>query len=86
MIVLEVLVQWQCDGTVWWYKVFKEGREEVEDKSRSGCSSTSKTEDNVNCVHKILNCDRRLSVRMIAQTLGMDKTTVNEMVTQDLQT
>jgi hypothetical protein len=52
-----------------WYSQFKNGREEVEDEQRAGRPSTSKTEDNVTKIRDLLNTDRRLSVRLIAQEL-----------------
>jgi transposase len=60
-----------------WLKLFKNGREEVEDDPRSGRPSTSKSDKNVSCVRDLLNTDRRMSVRMIADTLSIPKTTVH---------
>lgn len=37
-----------------WYKRFKEGREDVEDDSRSGRPSTSRTADNVERVKQMV--------------------------------
>lgn len=47
-------------------KCFKYGRESTEDKSRTGRPSTSRNEDNVQCVRDVWSSDRRLSFRMIA--------------------
>lgn len=49
-----------------WHKRFKEGHEEVEDDSRSGRPSSSRTEVNVKRVTQIERGDRRLTVRMSA--------------------
>jgi len=46
-----------------WHKVFKDGRESVEDEQRAGRPSTSRTENNVARVKAVLDRDRRLSVR-----------------------
>lgn len=57
-----------------WLKAFKKGREEVVDEPRAGRPSTSTTDDNLARVRDLLNSDRRLSVRMIAETLNIGKT------------
>ena len=48
------------------YKAFKDGRENVEDKSRSGKTSTSSTENNINQVKEIILHTRIISLRDIA--------------------
>lgn len=55
----------------------------MEDKPRSWYPSTNTI--NATLVRTILNSDRRLSVRMIAEALVMYNTTVNEIVNEDLQ-
>ena len=67
-----------------WLKAFKDGREEVEDKLRSGRPSTSSTDDNVSRVCDCLNSDRRMSVRMIAETLSIPKSIVHGIVIDNL--
>lgn len=67
-----------------WHKCFKEGRENVEDEDRSGRPSTSRTDQNVQKVRDVLNSDRRLSVRMIAEEVRLDKMTVHSIITKDL--
>jgi predicted transcriptional regulator len=56
----------------------------VEDEGRSGRVSSSKTQRNVDAVMSVLNRDRRLTVRMIAEELGLAKTVAHEIVTQEL--
>ncbi|KAJ8941855.1 hypothetical protein NQ318_007255 [Aromia moschata] len=63
-----------------WHKAFGEGREE----NRAGRPSTSSSDDNVKCVHDLLNTDRRLSVRLISETLDITKTIVHEIMSQSL--
>ncbi|XP_023714359.1 protein GVQW3-like, partial [Cryptotermes secundus] len=67
-----------------WHKLFKCGRECVEDEARGGRPSTSRTDDNVQRVRDVLNSDRRLSVRMIANRVVIDKMTVHTIITEDL--
>ena len=43
-----------------WYKAFSEGRESIKDEPRSGRSSTSKTDNNVEIVRALVRSDRRL--------------------------
>jgi len=68
-----------------WHKVFREGREYVEDEERIGCPSTSHTLDNVAKVKAVLDSDRRLSVRLMADQVGLPKSIVQEIVTTELQ-
>ena len=55
-----------------WHRRFKEGREEGEDDHRNGKPSTSKTDENVERVRQKVRSDHRLTVRMIADELGMN--------------
>ncbi|KAJ8962268.1 hypothetical protein NQ318_018246 [Aromia moschata] len=69
-----------------WHKAFAEGREDVNDENRAGRSSTSSSDDNVKRVRDLLNTDRRrrLSVRLISETLDITKTIVHEIVSESL--
>ena len=55
-----------------WHRRFKEGREEVEDDHRSGRPSTSKTDKHVGRVRQKVKSNHHLTVRMIADELGMN--------------
>lgn len=67
-----------------WHKEFKDGRETVEDKDRSGRPSTSSSDENVSKVKELLESDHRLSLRLIAEELNMCKSTVHNIVTENL--
>ncbi|GFW16290.1 protein GVQW3 [Trichonephila clavipes] len=67
-----------------WHKMLKEGRESVEDEPRAGLPLTSRTAENEQRVRHLLNKDRRLSVRMIAEQLGMEKIVVHKIISEDL--
>lgn len=67
-----------------WCKRFKEGREDVEDDPRSGRPSTSRNEANVERVKQMVRDDRRLTVRQIADELGMNHNSVWKIITEDL--
>ena len=68
-----------------WHKRFKEGREEVEDDPRSGRPSTRRTADNIERVKQMVRADRRLTVRMIAEELSINKDTVWSIITENLE-
>ncbi|KAJ8954534.1 hypothetical protein NQ318_000768 [Aromia moschata] len=67
-----------------WHKAFAEGREDVNGENRAGRPSTSSSDDNVKRVRDLLNTDRRLSVRLISETLDITKTIVHEIVSESL--
>ncbi|KAJ8944115.1 hypothetical protein NQ318_013297 [Aromia moschata] len=67
-----------------WHKAFAEGREDVNDEKGAGRPSTSSSDDNVKRVRDLLNTDRRLSVRLISETLDITKTIVPEIVSEFL--
>ena len=67
-----------------WHSRFKEGREEVEDDYRSGRPSTSRTDKTVERVRQKVWSDRRLTVRMTANELGMNSERVWRIITCDL--
>ena len=63
-----------------WHKRFSEGREEVEDDQHPGHPSTSKTEENIQKINEIFRKDRRLSVRIIADLVGIKRETVRHIL------
>ncbi len=68
-----------------WHKAFREGREDIEDEQRTGRPSTSHTLDSVAKVKAVLDSDQRLSVRLIADKVGLPKSIVYEIGTTELQ-
>jgi hypothetical protein len=61
-----------------WHKAFKNRRERVEAEQRAGRPSTSRTEN------AVLDRDRRLSARLIAEEVGLLKTDVHRIIMEDL--
>ena len=59
-----------------WHKQFVEGRKDVEDDPKSGRPCTSTTDTNIEKVPQLVRSDRRLTIRVIANEVGMDKKTV----------
>ena len=58
------------------HKRFSVGREEVEDDWHPGHPSTSKSDQKIQKISEIVCKDRRLSVRMIVDIVGINRETV----------
>jgi hypothetical protein len=54
-----------------------DGRESIEDEQHTGRPSTSRTENNLAHVKAVLDRDRRLNVRVIAEDVGLPETDVH---------
>lgn len=67
-----------------WVKKFKKGREDVGDDPKSGRPSTAKTQENVEKVGRIVQGDRRLSIRAISELTNINKETVRQILHDDL--
>ena len=68
-----------------WHKRFKEGRGEIEDDPRFGRPSTSRTAENIEHMKQMVHANRRLTVRMIAEELSINKDTVWSIITENLE-
>jgi len=68
-----------------WFKAYLEGRNSIENEPRSGRPSTSKNDENITRVRNLVRSDRRLTVRMIGEQLGLSRTTVHQILTNDLE-
>jgi len=67
-----------------WHESLLEGREQVEDKPRAGRPSTSKMDYNVEKARSLVTSDRQLTLRMISGELNLNRFTVHQILTQDL--
>ena len=67
-----------------WHKAFKEGRENVEDDPRSARPILSTNDQIVEVVRAVMAKDRRLSIRMTAEEMGLDKNAVYGILTDHL--
>jgi len=68
-----------------WVQHFREGREDPKDDARSGHPSTSSGNENIDLVRSLMLSDRRLTVRMIAEELGLGKSSVHTILTEHLE-
>ena len=67
-----------------WHKRFKERCKDVEDDPRCGRPSSSRNETNVELVKKIVRGDRRLTVQLISDELGLNENNIWQIITEDL--
>jgi AraC-like DNA-binding protein len=67
-----------------WYSRFKDGRESVESDRRYGRPSTNRTPKNVERFQTAINENRRLTLREIEEDLGIPRTIVSRILTEDL--
>lgn len=67
-----------------WDKPFFKGPKKLTDEVRTGRPSTSSGDDKVKHVREILKIDQQIIVRLVVQTLGIPKSIIHEVVTNDL--
>ena len=83
---VELIQKALCRTTIFeWHKRFREGRESVKDDHRDGRPTTSRTNDNITAVDKIVKEDRKVTSWLIADTLGILKTVVLWILREDLK-
>jgi response regulator of citrate/malate metabolism len=64
-----------------WYILYKEGRTSIEDNERSGRSSTSNNEENIQKVRKVIRSNCHLTIHEVAEEAGISKATCHEILT-----
>ncbi|UYV85140.1 hypothetical protein LAZ67_X004709 [Cordylochernes scorpioides] len=67
-----------------WYKMFSEGREDVNDEERAGRPSTSTTDEKINEVEKMILAKRRITVREVAEDLNISIGSCHSIFINDL--
>ncbi|UYV76060.1 hypothetical protein LAZ67_13002356, partial [Cordylochernes scorpioides] len=67
-----------------WYKMFSEGREDVNDEERAGRPSTSTTDEKINEVEKMILANRRITVREVAEDLNISIGSCHSIFVNDL--
>ena len=76
--VLKTSIVFEC------LKRLKTGRESVKDDERPGQPKTQRNCENVERVYQLVQSDRRLNVRMMAEELNVNRETVRKILTGDL--
>lgn len=67
-----------------WHKTFKDRREDVGVKQHAGFLSTSRISDNEAKIKTLLASDTQISIQMIAKTLGLTNSIVQQVVKKEL--
>ncbi|UYV62495.1 hypothetical protein LAZ67_2000790 [Cordylochernes scorpioides] len=67
-----------------WYKMFSEGREDVNDEGRAGRPSTSTTDEKINEVEKMILANRRITVREVSEDLNISIGSCHSIFINDL--
>ncbi|UYV78230.1 hypothetical protein LAZ67_16000594 [Cordylochernes scorpioides] len=67
-----------------WYKMFSEGREDVNDEECAGRPSTSTTDEKINEVEKMILANRRITVREVAEDLNISIGSCHSIFINDL--
>ncbi|XP_076056524.1 protein GVQW3-like isoform X1 [Oratosquilla oratoria] len=67
-----------------WYNRFKDGRTTVESETRSGRPSTCRNDQVIAKVNAVVMRDRRVTIREIAEEVGISTFSAHSIVTEDL--
>jgi histone-lysine N-methyltransferase SETMAR len=67
-----------------WYNRFKYGRTSVESDARSGRPSPSRNDELIDQVRALVMQDRRVTVRELAEEVGIRTGSVHSILTDDL--
>lgn len=67
-----------------WFKRFKDGRESVKDDARTGRPSVSRNADSIAKVRELVARDRRMTLRLMAEELNINKETIRQILHEDL--
>jgi transcriptional regulator with XRE-family HTH domain len=68
-----------------WYRRLKSGRTSIEDDPKSGRPSTSIEDDHVDEVLAVIRQNRRLTVREVAEEVGISKSSCHLILTEKLK-
>jgi len=67
-----------------WYSSFKTGRTSIDEDPRSGRSSTSTDDIHIDAVHDLILQNRRLTIREIAEDVGISFGSCQAILTEKL--
>ena len=68
-----------------WYSRFKSGSWSFDDDPHPGRPSISHTEETVACVREIIHADQRLTIREVAEDVGITFGKCHKILTEELQ-
>ena len=66
-----------------WHKRFRDGRQEVEDEVRDGRPTTATSPEMIEAIQDTIAGDQRLSVKQVAATVGISKSSVLRILHED---
>ena len=80
------LWEWDSEPIKRFRRLFRfwDARELVEDNERGGAPKSTRTEVNISAVADLVKKDRRIAIRMIAESLNIPKTVVLRILKKDL--
>ena len=61
-----------------WHKRFKSGRDDVEDDLKPEHLTTFRNDENIQNVNELVHSNRRMTVRMLAEELGLGRTILTQ--------
>lgn len=67
-----------------WVSSFERGKTSIQDEPRSGRPISASTQENIEKVHEMILENRRISIRIIAETLKLCKERVGKIIHEDL--
>lgn len=67
-----------------WFKGFQDDREDVGDNVHPGGPSTSKTDENIEKVGNLVRSNHRLTICLIAETVGIGQVCVKQIFHNNL--
>lgn len=67
-----------------WFKLFREGREETEDKPRSGRPITESTSDNIERIRLLIDDDPYLTIEELEYETGLSHGTIHRIIADQL--
>ncbi|CAF3778678.1 unnamed protein product [Rotaria sp. Silwood1] len=67
-----------------WSKLFREGQEEIEDKTRSGRPITETTSENIDQIRLLINDDPYLTIEQLEDQTDLSHGTIHRIITDHL--
>jgi len=68
----------------WWFKLFREGREDVEDEERPGRPITETTSGNIEQVRSLINDNPHITIQEMEVQAGLSHGTIHRIITDHL--